>query len=100
MLGLADLYRHAHPNIPQQCEHQIVSFSRPYSGPEGDHGRIGLRGWGLGVLLRLNCIPHIIPFPIPLRERGAGAHLIWGNVCPARYLCIKYLISSPNFVLT
>ena len=23
-----------------------------------------------------------------------------GNVCPARYLCIKYLISSPKFILT
>ena len=24
----------------------------------------------------------------------------WGNVCPARYLCIKYPISSPKFILT
>ena len=24
----------------------------------------------------------------------------WGNVCPARYLCIKYPISSPKFIFT
>ena len=25
---------------------------------------------------------------------------LWGNACPARYLCIKDPISSPKFVLT
>ena len=24
----------------------------------------------------------------------------WGNVCPARYLCIKYPVCSPRFILT
>ena len=27
-------------------------------------------------------------------------HHHWGNVCPARYLCIKYPGSSPKFILT
>ena len=25
---------------------------------------------------------------------------LWGNVCPARYLCFKYLISSPELIVT
>ena len=55
-----------------------------------------LPGWPGQRTLALPCMCT----PLDHLSREPHATVPWGNVCPAHYLCIKYPISRPKFVLT
>ena len=65
-------------------------------GSAGDEG--GVEG---AIVVRVKCLSHrsLLQPAAPVASTPCSLRLR-GNVCPARYLCSKYPISSPKFILT